>query len=110
MVRTITRDEIKRHLDHNDRMILVEALPEKYYQHAHLPGAKHLPHDQVHQLATRTLPDKDDFIVVYCASTPCKNSTEASNALVNLGYTNVAEYVEGKKDWIDAGLPTESGA
>ncbi len=24
-----------------------------------------------------------------------------------MGYTNVREYVEGKKDWIDAGLPME---
>ncbi|MFQ5546154.1 MAG: rhodanese-like domain-containing protein [Acidiferrobacterales bacterium] len=109
MVRTITRNEIKQRLDNNDSMILVEALPEKYYRHTHLPGARHLPHDHVHELASEVLPNKDDFIVVYCANTPCKNSTEASSALVKLGYSNIAEYVEGKQDWIDAGLPTESG-
>ncbi len=109
MVKPITRDDIKRHLDNSDPIILVEALPEKYYRHTHLPGARHLPHEQVHELALEVLPNKDDFIVVYCANTPCKNSTEASNALVKL-YSNVAEYVEGKQDWIDAGLPTESGA
>ena len=26
-----------------------------------------------------------------------------------MGYENVREYTGGKKDWIDAGLPTESG-
>lgn len=109
MVRNITRNEIKQHLDNDDHMILVEALPERYYRHTRLPGAKLLPHDQVHELAPEVLPNKDDFIVVYCANTPCKNSTEASSALVKLGYSNVAEYVEGKQDWIDAGLPTESG-
>jgi hypothetical protein len=25
-----------------------------------------------------------------------------------MGYTNVRDYAEGKQDWIDAGLPTES--
>jgi rhodanese-related sulfurtransferase len=110
MVKTITRDDIKRHLDNSDPIILVEALPEKYYRHTHLPGARLLPHDQVYELAPEVLPNKDDFIVVYCANTPCKNSTEASNALVKLGYSNVAEYVEGKQDWIDAGLPTACGA
>jgi hypothetical protein len=24
-----------------------------------------------------------------------------------MGYTNLREYKEGKKDWMDAGLPTE---
>jgi rhodanese-related sulfurtransferase len=24
-----------------------------------------------------------------------------------MGYTNVAEYAEGKQDWIEAGLPVE---
>jgi hypothetical protein len=24
-----------------------------------------------------------------------------------MGYSNVREYVEGKRDWIDAGLPAE---
>ncbi len=109
MVKTITRNEIKQHLDNSDPMILVEALPRKYYRHAHLPGARHLPHDQVYELAPEVLPNKDDFIVVYCANTPCKNSTEASHTLVKLGYSNVAEYAEGKQDWIDAGLTTESG-
>lgn len=110
MVKTITRDDIKRHLDNSDPIILVEALPEKYYWHTHLPGARHLPHQQVHKLAPKVLPNKDDFIVVYCANTPCTNSTETPNALVKLGYSNVAEYIEGKQDWIDAGLPTECGA
>jgi hypothetical protein len=25
-----------------------------------------------------------------------------------MGYTNVRDYAEGKRDWIDAGLPVES--
>jgi len=24
-----------------------------------------------------------------------------------MGYTNVRDYTEGKKDWVDAGLPVE---
>ena len=72
MVRNITRDEIEQRLDNPDSMILVEALPEKYYRHAHLPGARLLPHDQVRELAPEVLPNKDDFIVVYCANTACK--------------------------------------
>ncbi|MCI3952504.1 MAG: hypothetical protein K0R53_2002, partial [Burkholderiales bacterium] len=31
------------------------------------------------------------------------------NSLLGLGYRNVSVYAEGKQDWIDAGLPVQSG-
>lgn len=34
----------------------------------------------------------------------------AVRALEKLGYTKVKEYRGGKKEWIEAGLPTESSA
>lgn len=48
-------------------LVLVEALPEKYFRDWHLPGAKHLPHDQVKALAPALLPDDQAEIVTYCA-------------------------------------------
>lgn len=109
MATTITRDEIKALLDAAAPVTLVEALPEKYWKHSHLPGAINIPHDQTRDLALGLLPDKDALIVVYCANASCKNSTIASEELSSLGYRNVREYVGGKQDWIDAGLPVEKG-
>ena len=107
MIRHITRQEIVDHLEAKTPMTLIEALPEKYYREGHLPGAIHLPHDQVRELASARLPDRNAFVVVYCANAPCRNSTIASQLLDSLGYSNVAEYVEGKQDWVDAGLALE---
>lgn len=109
MTATITREEIKTLLDAASPVILVEALPEKYWMHSHLPGAINIPHDRTRELAPALLPDKDALIVVYCANEPCKNSTIASKELSSLGYRNVREYVGGKQDWIDAGLRVEKG-
>ena len=107
MFRRINREEIQTYLKTRTPMILVEALPEKYYRDGHLPGAIHLPHDQVRVLAVERLPDKSAFIVVYCANEPCQNSRIAAQTLDAMGYTNVGEYVEGKQDWIEAGLAVE---
>lgn len=109
MFKKIQRDEIKQKLADSQPMILVEALPARYYEDKHLPGAINIPHDEVDARATLRLPDKDAFIVVYCASTPCKNSGMAAETLDRLGYTNVHEYVEGKEDWEAADLSFESG-
>lgn len=92
-----------------DRVTLAEALPEKYYRAGHLPGARHLPHDQVRQLAPSVLPDKQAEIVVYCASATCQNSHIAAKVLEQLGYANVAVYPGGKRDWQEAGLALEEG-
>lgn len=110
MVTTISRDELRGKLERGEPVVVVEALPEMYYRKVHLPGALNLPHDRVDELAPSLLPDKSAEIVVYCANAPCKNSAIASERLATLGYTRVREYVEGKQDWIDAGLPTESAA
>jgi hypothetical protein len=40
----------------------------------------------------------------------CQNSPQAARRLEALGYGNVYDYEEGKQDWIEARLPTESGA
>ena len=109
MVAIIAREELKAKLDRGHPVVLVEALPEKYYRHAHLPGAINIPHDQVDALAPRMLPDKAAEIVVYCANGPCRNSGLAAARLAELGYGNVRDYHEGKADWIAAGYPVESG-
>lgn len=103
MVAKITRDDLKAKLDRGERIVLVEALPAKYYLHAHLPGAINIPHDQVDALAPGLLPDKAVEIVVYCANAPCKNSGIAAQRLSELGYVRVRDYHEGKADWIAAG-------
>ena len=110
MYQPISREELRTRLSSASRPVLVEALPEKFYVAKHLPGALHLPHDQVDTLAAGTLPEKSAEIVVYCANRQCQNSHIAAHRLSVLGYTNVSVYAGGKQDWEEAGLPFESAA
>lgn len=110
MPKTIALDELRSRIDANPDLVIVEALGPMYYEDAHIPGAINIPHTEVDDLAPKLLLDKDAEIVVYCSNGPCANSGIASGRLEQLGYTNVADYHEGKQDWIAAGLPTESGA
>ncbi|WP_428605044.1 rhodanese-like domain-containing protein [Sedimenticola sp.] len=108
MIQKISREEILENLDNNRPMTLVEALPLQYFEDQHLPGAININFDEIEQLAPKVLPDKEALIVVYCANTPCQNSTKAAFKLTTLGYTHVREYAEGKEDWVNAGLTTVS--
>jgi rhodanese-related sulfurtransferase len=106
---TITLEELRTKLDSGEELTLVEALVAESYEEAHLPGAINIPLDQVDELAPSLLLDKGAQIVVYCASGTCTNSGIATKRLLDLGYTNVRDYDEGKAEWVEAGLPTEAG-
>jgi rhodanese-related sulfurtransferase len=108
-MKQIDRDTLNRKLAGTNPPVLAEALPEKYFHDWHLPGARHLPHDEVDRLAAAVLPDKSAEIVVYCASRSCQNSHVAAAKLSQMGYANVAVYGGGKQDWSEAGLPVERG-
>ena len=107
MDRTITREQLQAAINGKEKLMLLEALPESYYRKGHLPGALHLPHDQVRELAPKLAPDKHAAIVTYCASATCQNSHIAAETLRAMGYTNVSVYVGGKQDWTEAGLALE---
>jgi rhodanese-related sulfurtransferase len=107
MTKLIDHETLARKLAGGVPPVLVEALPEKYFHDWHLPGARHLPHDEVDRLADAVLPDRSAEIVVYCASRSCKNSHIAAGRLARMGYANVAVYAGGKQEWSEAGLPVE---
>jgi rhodanese-related sulfurtransferase len=109
MTKTIDREELSRRLAGANPPVLAEALPEKYFRDWHLPGARHLPHDKVEQLAASVVPDKSAEIVVYCANRNCQDSHVAAGKLARMGYENVAVYAGGKQEWSEAGLAVERG-
>ncbi len=108
MPRTITRTELADALARGE-VVLIDALPESYYAQQHLPGALNLVEAEVADRAAALLPDKSAAIVTYCSNTSCHNSTAVAVALTRLGYSDVRCYADGIQDWVEAGLPTESG-
>jgi rhodanese-related sulfurtransferase len=110
MDHTITREQLSSLLASANPPLLLEALPAKYFDDAHLPGARNMPHDAVTELAPQLAPDKTAPIVVYCANAACQNSHIAAERLTQLGYADVRVYAGGKKDWQEAGLAVERGS
>jgi rhodanese-related sulfurtransferase len=101
MTTQLTLEQVGSRRSANPALVLVEALPEKYFRDGHLPD------DQIAQLAATVLPEREAEIVVYCASNTCQNSHIAARRLEQLGYTRVAVFAGGKKEWVEAGLSLE---
>lgn len=108
MTTLISREELRAEIEAGT-VTVVDALGGEYYAKQHLPGAIALVEADVAELAPTLLPDRSAAIVTYCSNPACPNSSRVAEALTRLGYTNVRKYREGIQDWVDAGLPTESG-
>ena len=107
-MQTISREELRSSLDRREPLVLLEALPEKYYRAGHLPGALQLDYERTREQAAQLAPDPNVPVVVYCASETCRNSHTAAAILRQLGYQSVRVYSGGKADWSEAGLPLEA--
>ncbi|WP_422936313.1 rhodanese-like domain-containing protein [Sinomonas sp. P47F7] len=108
MTELIGRDELKAAID-SGTVTVVDALGGMYYEQQHLPGALPLVEADVAAQAPSLLPDKAAAIVTYCSNETCPNSQAVANLLTAAGYSNVRKYREGIQDWVEAGLPVESG-
>lgn len=106
-MKVIDRAAVQAALADGKPVRILEALPPKYFHQGHLPGAKQLDYQNAVAHAERLHVTKADRVIVYCASDTCANSHEAAKALTEAGFTNVAVYGGGKKDWLEAGLALE---
>ncbi len=107
-MRSISTEELKEKIETSAPFALVEVLQPKDYESGHIPLAINIPlNDEFEDSVRSALPDKEQPIVVYCASTSCDASPKAAKKLEDLGYTKVMDYEGGKKDWTEAGLRLE---
>jgi len=107
MPKLVNALEVKERLQIKPAPVLVEALPQKYFQDRHLPGAINLPHDSIDAELRRVLPDLEAEVIVYCASGPCQNSGILARRLEDLGFVHVLDFHEGKEGWERAGYGFE---
>ena len=89
---TKQEDEMKGeyHKITGDDIIILDVRTQDEYEESHIPGAILIPNETIGTEMPEQLPDADQEILVYCRSG--NRSKQASQALVDLGYTNVVEF------------------
>ena len=92
----ITAEEAKQIMDSEEGYIILDVRTQEEYDQGHIPGAIVISHEEIEEKAEQVLTDKDQLILVYCRSG--RRSKIASEALAELGYTNIKEF-GGIIDW-----------
>ena len=80
----VDAETAKELMDTEDDYVILDVRTQAEYDESHIPD------DTVATAAEDALPDKSQLILVYCRSG--NRSKQASQALVDLGYTNVVEF------------------
>lgn len=103
----IDRNQLQQMID-KDAAVLVEVLDEEQFDKFHLPGAINVPVSRdFEENIQNAVPEKHESVVVYCQDEDCDASPRAAERMEKLGYERVYDYVAGKMDWKEAGLPIE---
>ena len=94
--RSITMDKAMNMMARETGYIILDVRRPDEFAAGHIPNAIIVPNESISTVEIPELPDKDQFILVYCRSG--RRSKEASEKLVKLGYTNIVEF-GGILDW-----------
>ena len=92
----ITGEQAKQIMDTQTGYIIIDARTVEEFNDGHIANAILIPEYEIAERAEKELPDKNQLILVYCRSG--RRSKIASQALVDLGYTNIKEF-GGIIDW-----------
>lgn len=103
----VTLVEMKRRLDAQEPMILVDVREPGETAEGTLPGALPLPRGLLEGKIESAVPDRSARVVTYCGGGG--RAALAAASLVELGYTNVEAAGEGFRQWRELGFPVEGG-
>jgi molybdopterin/thiamine biosynthesis adenylyltransferase/rhodanese-related sulfurtransferase len=93
----ITTPEAHALLSSDEPPLFVDVRPQDEWDEGHLPGAVHLPRNNLESRAESVLTDKSRPLVVYCGSGP--RSAFATRSLHELGYEHAVNLAGGFADW-----------
>jgi rhodanese-related sulfurtransferase/biotin operon repressor len=102
----VDTDELLRRLDAGETVVL-DVRPDVEYAGGHLPGAVHIPLEELEQRLSELPRDRD--IVAYCRGQYCVLAHDAVRLLASHGLT-ARRAADGVLEWRVAGIPVQTGA
>ena len=94
--RQITMTEAIDMMETESNYIILDVRTPEEFKAKHIPNAINIPNETIGTNPIPELSDKEQLILVYCRSG--NRSKQASEKLVDLGYTNIVEF-GGINNW-----------
>jgi rhodanese-related sulfurtransferase len=104
-IKEATVPEVAERLQRGDTFHFVDVREDDEWRAGRARGAIHLGKGVIERDIEAKIPSKDAEIILYCGGG--FRSALAAEALVKMGYTNVASMDGGIREWRSAGLPED---
>ncbi|KTC84882.1 rhodanese-like domain-containing protein [Legionella brunensis] len=104
-IATINVQELKKRLDANPTLCLIDVREHYEWQTLRIPGAIHIPKDELPSRIETHIPDLNQPVYLHCKGGV--RSLFAANYLLEMGYKEVYSVDGGIIEWVMLGYPVE---
>ena len=102
-VPTIDVHELKRLLDNDAHLCLIDVRELDEWEEVHIPNAIHIPKDELPHAITTRVPDRDQPIYLHCKAGV--RSLNSAQQLMDVGYKHVYSVNGGIVEWANHHYP-----
>lgn len=102
-IQTIDIDTLKLKMDAEPDLCLIDVRELAEWNEARIPGAVHIPKDEIPARICACVPDKSKAIYLHCKAGG--RSMTSAQCLLEMGYDEVYSVDGGITAWALAGLP-----
>ena len=104
-INSISVHELKRRWSVDPDLCLIDVREDHEWQEQHIPGALHIPKDELATAIETMVPQHDHPIYLHCRGGT--RSLVAAQCLLDLGYRDIYSIDGGISEWASAGYPIE---
>ncbi|KTC65553.1 Rhodanese domain protein (plasmid) [Legionella adelaidensis] len=104
-VHTISVQELKKRQETNPELCLIDVRENEEWEESRIPGALHIPKDEITQQIEKHIPDRHQPIYLHCRAGA--RSLYAARCLIDMGYQEVYSVNGGISEWEMNGYPIE---
>jgi rhodanese-related sulfurtransferase len=100
-MKTINTEELQDIQALEPEIPIINTLPREYFEETRIPGAINIPEEdpEFADHVARAVGDNTRRFVVYCASSKCNSSEQATRKLEAAGFESVLTYKGGAEAW-----------
>lgn len=105
MATPISPQEVVKQIESGSTAFILDVRSSEEFNEGHLPGAIHIPHDEIAAQLDKITPASSEELIIYCHSG--RRAQKAAKILHKNGFSNIRDLTGHWEGWASSGLVRE---